>query len=121
MVDASYRLAPNWVPATQPRLQQRMRWLEDVLPLAELYAIRADPDRVPALSSIYSSSDPLASSLRAFFANYTRFHAGPCAASAPTPSSSSLSLARTGSRAWAIVYWQWCRDCCWRPSPIACL
>ena len=73
--DASFRLAPNWVPGYQPRLQQRMQWLDDVLPLDELYRLRADPDAAPLQSSVHNTADPLAASLRAFFANYTRFHA----------------------------------------------
>ena len=64
----------DWVPAQQPRVPERMRWMAAVLPLDELYALRRSSDQPPA--SIDTANPNLFyGALRSFFANYTRFHA----------------------------------------------
>ena len=67
-------LPSDWVPGGQPRLHDRLGWLEDVLPLAELQALRQSPDDQLASSEAAPSNSQTAA-LRAFFEHYTRFHA----------------------------------------------
>ena len=71
------RLLLDWVPAQQPLLHDRLRWLDGVLPLDHQYAIQRSPDlQLAALSDTANvTSDPSKGALRSFFSNYTRFHA----------------------------------------------
>ena len=69
---ASCTLKRDWVPAKQPLWQDRAEWLEDTVPLHELYALQHASGLHESPKT--STAEPQLA-LRSFFANYTRFHA----------------------------------------------